>query len=51
MTVERGAIVLRRPRDRVRGGWAEAARQIADAQDDAPIWPEFSNEGDATLTW
>jgi antitoxin MazE len=47
MTVERGAIVIRKPQERVRDGWAEAAKHLADEHDDGLVWPEFSNEGDA----
>lgn len=39
--------VKRRPRE----GWAEASRAIAEAGDDALVWPEFGNEGDDELTW
>lgn len=51
MTVERGAIVLRKPQESVRDGWAEAAQNLAEARDGGLAWPEFSNEGDAALTW
>lgn len=34
-----------------RSGWAEAARRIAEVGDDAPVWPEFGNEGDEDLQW
>jgi len=37
----------RRPRE----GWAEAFREIAEAGDDALVWPEFGNENDADLKW
>jgi len=36
---------------RPREGWAEAFREIAEAGDDALIWPEFGNDGDDELTW
>lgn len=51
LTVEQDAIVLREPKKSVRFGWADAAKKIADDGDDALIWPEFSNEDDASLTW
>jgi len=51
MTVEAGALVLRKPAKPVRAGWAEAATKLAEAGDDALVLPEFSNEGDAELTW
>ncbi|BDE06832.1 hypothetical protein WPS_21080 [Vulcanimicrobium alpinum] len=49
--VEDGAIVLRKPTRRPREGWASASRAIADANDDALVWPEFGNAGDSELTW
>jgi len=51
MVVEKDCIVLRRPRAKVREGWAEASQRIAAAGDDALAWPEFANEGDAELKW
>lgn len=51
MVVEKGAIVLRKPRSDVRAGWAEASRKIAVEGDDALVWPEFGNEADADLQW
>jgi antitoxin MazE len=51
MVVEKGCIVLRRPQNKVRDGWAEASRKIAGAGEDALAWPEFANEGGAELQW
>ena len=51
LTVERDAIVLRRPRKSVRVGWADAAKQLAQNRDDALVWPEFANEADDSLKW
>lgn len=51
MTVEAGALVLRKPAKPVRAGWAEAAMKLTEAGDDALVLPEFPNEGDAELTW
>jgi antitoxin MazE len=51
MSVEGGAIVLRRPRDGVRAGWAEASKAIAAGSDDALVWPEFGNAQDSELVW
>ena len=51
MTVERDAIVLRKPRKSVRVGWADAAKQLAQSGDDALGWPEFANEADDALKW
>jgi len=51
MTIEGGALVLRRPASLVRTGWAEAARKIAEAGDDALVMGEFGNTADAELAW
>ncbi len=51
MQVEQDRIVLTRRPAAPRAGWAEAAARIAAAGDDAPVWPEFANEGDSTLEW
>lgn len=32
-------------------GWAKDSQRIAEAGDDALVWPEFGNEGDAELVW
>jgi antitoxin MazE len=34
-----------------RAGWAEDAKRLAAAGDDALVWPEFANEGDDELQW
>jgi len=36
---------------RPRPGWAEDAKEIAEAGDDALAWPEFPNPEDAELEW
>ncbi|MDH3459571.1 MAG: AbrB/MazE/SpoVT family DNA-binding domain-containing protein [Burkholderiaceae bacterium] len=51
MTVERGTLVLRKPAQPARDGWAESAQRVAVAGDDALVMPEFANEGDAALAW
>ncbi|MHB8477815.1 MAG: AbrB/MazE/SpoVT family DNA-binding domain-containing protein [Steroidobacteraceae bacterium] len=51
LTVERDALVLRRPARPARAGWAAAAKKIADRGDDALVLGEFGNEGDAELIW
>lgn len=51
MVVERGAIVLRKPAAKARAGWAEASKGLANAGDDALVWPEFGNESDKDLRW
>ena len=51
MTIEGGALVLRKPATTARVGWAEAARKIADQGDDALLMGEFGNQGDTELAW
>lgn len=51
MTIEGGALVLRRPASPARTGWAEAARKIAEAGDDELVMGEFGNDADPELTW
>ena len=51
MTIEGDTLVLRRPTSAVRGGWAEAARKIAEADDDALVMGEFGNARDGELFW
>jgi antitoxin MazE len=51
LTVERDALVLRRPARPARAGWAAAAKKIAGRGDDALVLGEFGNEDDAELIW
>lgn len=51
MTVEDGAIVLRKPRQAVREGWAEASWALAATGGDAAVWPEFANADDGDWEW
>ncbi len=51
MTIEGGALVLRRPANPPRTGWAEAAKKIAESGDDALVMGEFGNAADAELAW
>jgi len=51
LSVEDGAIVLRRPRKPVRAGWAESARALAAQGGDALVMGEFGNADDADLQW
>ncbi len=51
MVVEKDCIVLRRPRNKAREGWAEASQKIAAQGDDELVWPAFANKGDADLQW
>jgi antitoxin MazE len=51
MTIEGDALVLRKPSPLVRVGWAEAAQQLAQQEDDALVMGEFGNGDDAELAW
>ena len=51
LAVEAGRLVLAPVPAHPRAGWAEAAQQLAEAGDDAPVWPLFGNEDDAGLQW
>lgn len=51
MTIEDGALVLRRPASPVRRGWAEAARIIAASGEDELVLGEFGNAEDSELVW
>lgn len=51
LTVERDAIVLRKPKRNVREGWAEDSKKLAAAGDDTLVWPDFPNKGDDELIW
>jgi antitoxin MazE len=51
MTIEGGAVVLRKPARLARAGWAQAAAKLALAGDDALVMGEFGNEGDPELPW
>ncbi|HUO61597.1 MAG TPA: AbrB/MazE/SpoVT family DNA-binding domain-containing protein [Candidatus Acidoferrales bacterium] len=51
MEVENDAIVLRRPRQKAREGWAEASKALAESGDDALVMGEFANADDAEFSW
>ena len=51
MTVEDGALVLRKPTKAARAGWAAAAKKISEQRDDALVMGEFGNDGDVGLAW
>lgn len=51
ITVEQDALVIRRPTQDVRKGWAEAARAIAEEGDDTLVLPDFPNAGDEEWVW
>jgi antitoxin MazE len=51
MIVQKDCIVLRRPQNKARQGWADASQKLAAQRDDKLVWPEFANKGDADLQW
>jgi antitoxin MazE len=51
LTVEDGALVLRRPNRSARQGWAQGALQIAEANDDHLVLGDLANDDDERLTW
>ncbi|CAG9182457.1 hypothetical protein LMG23992_04753 [Cupriavidus laharis] len=51
MEVENDALVIRRPRNKPRHGWAEASKAIAEAGDDTLVLGDFPNAGDEDLKW
>ncbi len=51
MEIVNDTLVLRRPRQAPRQGWAEASRQIAADGDDTPVLGELPNADDAELKW
>ena len=51
LTVEHGAIVLRKPRNAARAGWAEAAHAIAVQGEDELLMGDFANAADQELEW
>ena len=46
-----GVIEIRAVRRDPRQGWADDARRVATAKDDALVWPEMANSGDDDLQW
>jgi len=51
LTVEDGALVIRKPASPARAGWADASKALALQQDDALLLGDFGNEGDEDLQW
>ncbi len=51
LSIEGGALVLRKAERPVRAGWSEAAIEIAEDGDDKLVMGEFGNEGDLELKW
>ncbi len=51
ITVEGGAIILRKPTKPVRVGWAQAAQALAAQGGDELLMGEFGNADDAEQNW
>jgi antitoxin MazE len=51
LSLDEGRIVLVPAERHPRNGWADAAKRIAGTGDDALVWPEFGNAGDADSRW
>jgi antitoxin MazE len=51
LSLDEDRIVLAPVKRNPRAGWADAAKRLAEAGDDAPVWPEFGNAGDTELKW
>ncbi len=51
MRVEGPSLVITPVTRHPRAGWAEASRELAEAGDDAPLWPDIESESDADWTW
>ena len=49
--VENGALILRKPAQPARTGWAQAAAAVAAQQDEGLLMGEFGNADDGELTW
>jgi len=50
-SIEGDALVLRKPPQPARAGWAEAARRVSQKGEDALVMAEFNNDDDADLKW
>jgi len=51
LTIEDGALVIRKPAPPARTGWAQAAKAVALAKEDELLLGDFGNEGDEDLMW
>ena len=51
LQVKNGVIEIRPVKRNPRESWAKDSQAIALAEDDALVWPDFANEGDAELVW
>lgn len=51
LQVRDGVIEIRPLHKNPRAGWAADSQRLAAIGDDALIWPELANAGDAELVW
>lgn len=51
LQVNNGVIEIRPIKRNLREGWAADSQRVAKRGEDALVWPEFSNAGDADLQW
>ena len=51
LQVKNGVIEIRPLQRNPRESWAADSQRIAQADDDALVWPEFPNADDASLQW
>jgi antitoxin MazE len=49
LDLQDGRVVLSAVQRHPREGWAEAAKALANADDDTPVWPMFDNDCDEDL--
>ena len=49
LDLQEGRVILSAVQRHPREGWAEAAKALAEADDNKPAWPMFGNDGDANL--
>lgn len=51
VSVENNALIIRKPAQAARAGWSEAAKALAQANDDVLVMGDFGNEADEDLKW
>ena len=51
MSIENGAIILRKPSKPARTGWSEAAKAVSLVEGDMLVLGEFANTEDKDLVW
>ncbi|MFM2427135.1 MAG: hypothetical protein RL707_961 [Pseudomonadota bacterium] len=51
VSIENDALVIRKPAQAARAGWGEAAKALAQANDDVLVMGDFGNEADKDLKW